>query len=86
MKDICWNVKFFNPIDKSLLSEKCFDSISHIKQEYPHISLSTWRNIAIGRSKIYERTINVNKQYKSKIKPMMMDADTNTDLPPTLVI
>jgi hypothetical protein len=66
MKNINWNVKIYNPLSRKILSQQQFKSIEDIKSAYPDISLSTWRNISIGRSKIYNKFIEVEKVVLNK--------------------
>tara|TARA_B110000046_G_C13009468_1_gene406029 strand:+ start:2593 stop:2883 length:291 start_codon:yes stop_codon:yes gene_type:complete len=74
MKNINWNVKIYNPLSREILSQQQFKSIEDIKVKYPDIPLSTWRNISIGRSKVYNKFIEVEKIMLNKkvtIEPMV---------------
>ena len=65
MKSIFWNVKFLNPVDgKSILREETHPHIQSLADKYPHIPLPTWRNMGMGRSKIYEPFIQLEKHKK----------------------
>lgn len=62
MKQINWSVKILNPVNKNhILETNTFRTIEEIFNKYPNLPLSTWRNICIGRSKIYKNFINVDK-------------------------
>ena len=62
MKQINWSVKILNPVNKNhILETQKFKTIEEIFKKYPNLPLSTWRNICIGRSKIYKNFINVDK-------------------------
>jgi len=62
MKKINWKVKIHNPINyDEILEEAEFKSIEEISNKYNKIPLNTWRNICIGRSKVYKHFIDVEK-------------------------
>ena len=62
MKSLFWNVTIYNPIDKSnILEQNKFKTIEEIYNKYPNIPLNTWRNICIGRSKIYNKFITIER-------------------------
>ena len=56
-----WNVKFFNPINQEILKEEKHKTIKSIHENHPHIPLTTWRNLAIGRSKFYDKILKLEK-------------------------
>ena len=62
MKNIKWNVKLSNPMNGEQLEHKLYDSIEHIHKEHSYLPLPTWRNIAMGRSKVYNPFISVEKE------------------------
>jgi len=61
MKFINWRVRFINPITKDILEEKIFPSIEEIHNNYSFIKLTTWRNMSIGRSRVYSPFLRVDK-------------------------
>ena len=61
MKNIKWEVKINNPITMDKLEEGVFDNINQIAEEYNFLSLQKWRNICLGRSKVYNTFLNVRK-------------------------
>ena len=64
-----WKVSFLNSLNGETLNEKTFRTIEEIHKEYQHIPLSTWRNISIGRSKIYDKFLKLEKSnLKEKVK------------------
>ena len=68
MKNIKWNVKIINPMNEDELLHKLYDSIEHIHTEHTYLPLSTWKNIALGRSKVYKNFINIEKEDYSNIE------------------
>ena len=61
MKITNWKVDFLHPINKDVLHSTTFRNIEEIADTYKDIPLSTWRNISIGRSKIYKKFIHLEK-------------------------
>lgn len=72
VKNINWNLRMFNPTDKTVIHSTTYNNIEEIHKEHPYITLPTWRNIAIGRSKIYKNFIEIEKTNKS-ITPTSID-------------
>lgn len=66
MKNICWKVCFYNLVNDDTIEEVCFDNIEDISKAYPKIPLHTWRNICLGRSKVYDRFLSVHKHIKTQ--------------------
>lgn len=61
MKNTNWRVQVLHPINKNVLEEKTFRNVEDISAHYQNLPLSTWRNISIGRSKVYNNFINMEK-------------------------
>lgn len=61
MKSINWKIKILNPVSEDIIEETNFKNINDIAEKYSKIPLSTWRNIALGRSKIYSKFIVCEK-------------------------
>lgn len=61
MKAINWKIQILNPVSEDIIEENIFKNINEISTKYPKIPLSTWRNIALGRSKIYSKFIVCEK-------------------------
>ena len=61
MKKIAWKLQFLNPIDQTIIKSSNFNSLKDIGNQYTFIPFNTWRNIAIGRSKVYNRFIKLEK-------------------------
>ena len=61
MKNTNWNVKVLHPVNKNVLEEKTFRNVEDVANHYQTLPLSTWRNISIGRSKIYNNFIRMEK-------------------------
>lgn len=56
-----WKIGILNPVSNQIIEENLFNTISEIHNKYNNINLNTWRNICMGRSKIYKKFINVEK-------------------------
>jgi len=61
MKSIKWKVEIHNPITKDKLEEEIFSNINDIALTYNFLSLQKWRNICLGRSRVYSTFLNVEK-------------------------
>ena len=61
MKSIKWKVEIHNPITKDKLEEEIFSNINDIALAYNFLSLQKWRNICLGRSRVYNTFLNVEK-------------------------
>tara|TARA_R110000822_G_C15030737_1_gene464228 strand:+ start:385 stop:600 length:216 start_codon:yes stop_codon:yes gene_type:complete len=49
-----WELTAFNPLTNDILSTTNYKSIKEIAEKHKNINEDTWRNISIGRSKIYK--------------------------------
>lgn len=61
MKSIKWNVKIKNPLTAEILDSKDFNKVDDITDVYPFLTKEKWRNICLGRSKVYSVVVEVNK-------------------------
>tara|TARA_E500000305_G_scaffold67369_1_gene53588 strand:+ start:78 stop:326 length:249 start_codon:yes stop_codon:yes gene_type:complete len=61
MKRINWKITILNPVNEEILECNTFENITEISKKYKKIPLSTWRNIALGRSKIYKKFVICEK-------------------------
>lgn len=61
MKTIRWKVQINNPITNDKIEEEIFDNINQIAVAYEFLSLQKWRNICLGRSRVYNTFLNVEK-------------------------
>lgn len=61
MKNIKWNIKIKNPLNDEILEEKIFNKVDDITGTYPFLSKEKWRNICLGRSKVYSVMVEVSK-------------------------
>ena len=68
MKSIYWSLKVLNPINNEVLLNEEHPNIDEIAEKYSYLPHSTWKNIGMGRCKIYNRFINLEKCYKSEDK------------------
>ena len=59
MKNIEWTLKVFNPLNDELLSENTYTSLKNVSESFPKIPFNTWRNISIGRCKIYDKFLSL---------------------------
>ena len=64
-----WEVEVLNPINNNVISKSVHSTINDIAENYKNINLNTWRNICMGRSKVYNNFIKVNKVNKVKEEP-----------------
>ena len=56
-----WKIAILNPVSNEIIEENLFNTINEINEKYKDINLNTWRNICMGRSKIYKKFIIVSK-------------------------
>ena len=56
-----WKLTIKHPATLDKLEEKEYQTITEIAKAYPHISVHTWRNISVGRSKVYKNFIDLAK-------------------------
>ena len=69
-----WRVIVLNPTDNSVIQSSTHPTINDIYKTYSNINLSTWRNICMGRSKVYSKFIKVTKVLK-----IDLDSDNNSE-------
>lgn len=62
MKSTYWSIEVLHPATNTTIETKQFDNILDISKHYKNIPLSTWRNMAIGRCKIYKKFIKICKK------------------------
>lgn len=62
MKNTEWELIVKNPITSEMISTETFRTLKDIAEKYTNISLTTLRNIGMGRSKVYNKFIELNKQ------------------------
>tara|TARA_B110000285_G_scaffold125967_1_gene142050 strand:- start:301 stop:543 length:243 start_codon:yes stop_codon:yes gene_type:complete len=67
MKNTFWEITIKNPANDNVIERKQFDCIADISKQYQKISETTWRNIALGRSKVYKNFIEMEKKSR-KVK------------------
>ena len=65
MKSIIWKLSILNPATNEVISNEQFNSLREISEKYKNIPFNTWRNISIGRSKIYEKFLFLQKDINS---------------------
>jgi hypothetical protein len=61
-----WNVSVLNPITNEEILKSSHNTIDEIADKYTQINLNTWRNICMGRSKVYNKFIKVSKEEKKE--------------------
>lgn len=61
MKTNQWNVKVLDVRNGNVLEEHTYPTIKDISAKYNKICHNTWRNICLGRSKLYEPFFKVQK-------------------------
>ena len=57
-----WNVSVLNPITNEEIMKSKHNTIDDIANTYKQINLNTWRNVCMGRSKVYNKFIKVTKE------------------------
>tara|TARA_B110000285_G_C14732658_1_gene427153 strand:+ start:289 stop:537 length:249 start_codon:yes stop_codon:yes gene_type:complete len=62
MKNTYWEIVIKNPANDNIIERKQFECIADIHKQYSKIPEATWRNIAVGRSKVYKNFIEVEKK------------------------
>lgn len=72
-----WKVSIYNPVSNELIEENLFNTINEISNKYQNINLNTWRNICMGRSKIYKKFINIEKIPKPIEEPAVSPTNNN---------
>ena len=65
MKSIIWKLSILNPASNEVILTEQFNSLREISEKYKNIPFNTWRNISIGRSKIYEKFLFLKKDVNS---------------------
>ena len=61
MKKIKWKITVLHPLSEDIIEERIFNSLYEVAEQYKRIPLLTWRNIGLGRSKIYSKFILCEK-------------------------
>ena len=56
-----WKVEVLNPVNNTVIQSSNHRTINEIANKYNSINLATWRNICMGRSKVYNKFIKVSK-------------------------
>ena len=64
MKKTYWLISIKNPVNDDIIEQKEFDTIADVAKNYGKIPEKTWRNISVGRSKIYGKFITCEKKTK----------------------
>ena len=62
MKVSNWYLVVHHPLTGEILTTETHRSIRELAVAHPHIKEETWRNISIGRSKIYDKFIKLIKE------------------------
>lgn len=70
MKTTEWELIVKNPISNEVLSTEKYRTLKDIAEKYSNISLTTLRNIGMGRSKVYKKFIELNKKNLAVDKPV----------------
>ena len=72
-----WNLEVINPVSNEVILSTTHNTIDEIYESYPKIPLNTWRNICVGRSKIYNNFISIRKELKKTINEVIKDTKKN---------
>lgn len=62
-----WKISILNPVSNEVIEENLFNTINEVFNKYSNIKLNTWRNICMGRSKVYKNFIKVEKVNKNEL-------------------
>lgn len=65
VKSINWQVEVVNPMTNQVVNSATYNSIEHIQKEHSYLPISTWRNVCMGRSKVYSPFLRVSKNITS---------------------
>lgn len=83
-KRIKWVVEIKNPLDKKLLGSKKYCSLKDMADDNSYLPYDTWRNIAVGRSNVYEPFITICKDLNRDLF-YCSTLNNNVNLPPTQI-
>tara|TARA_R110002153_G_scaffold10110_2_gene40416 strand:- start:1022 stop:1432 length:411 start_codon:yes stop_codon:yes gene_type:complete len=84
IKSIKWEVNILNPIDDSSnIFEKKYCSIRDIADDHTFLPYDTWRNIAVGRSKVYDAFIKLFKVEEELFYSNILKNEDKGEQPPT---
>lgn len=61
VKSINWQVEVVNPMTNQVVNSATYNSIEDIHKEHSYLPISTWRNVCMGRSKVYTPFLRVSK-------------------------
>lgn len=61
MKKTIWKLEVLHPLNQNVIQTTRHKTLKEISSSNPSIPFNTWRNIAIGRSKVYEKFIKLEK-------------------------
>ena len=61
IKRVKWLVQIKNPINQQEIKMGKYCSLKDISNDNTFLPYDTWRNIAVGRSNVYDPFININK-------------------------
>ena len=56
-----WQLKVFNPVDGEVMLTQDFRSLNDVAKKFPKIKYDAWRNLTIGRSKVYKPFFDIKK-------------------------
>ncbi len=76
-----WNVSVLNPITAEEIMKSTHNTIDDIADKYKQINLNTWRNICMGRSKVYNKFIKVSKEERKLEDPRPPQDENKPVLP-----
>ena len=79
MKTINWKITILHPVSEDIIEENLFNNINEIGEHYKRIPISTWRNIALGRSKIYSKFILCEKVRTAKTQTETIEPNNSTE-------
>ena len=59
-----WLLTIKHPATQEVMNTENHKSIKAISEKYKHIKEDTWRNISVGRSRLYKNFITLERQKK----------------------
>lgn len=72
MKNTQWTLIIKNPLTTEIITTETFRTLKDIHNKYTNIPLTTLRNIGMGRSKIYNKFIDLTKNSIEKNEPIVL--------------
>jgi len=84
-KRVKWVVCIKNPINKDILKTGKYCSLKEISNDNSFLPYDTWRNIAVGRSNVYDPFITIDKDLERDLFycNIVIEEENEKSKPPT---